>query len=180
MNWNREKPTLQPRSPKQVIETSENGYQLVLRRVFKKFGVSPNSKKIVLEPACGAGSMTHALVNVCLSIQTLHAIDYGEVLQMKLFNSQIVIPIIGYISEVIQQPPVSETLYDLIVCCAMSSNHGLNDWKLQLLANRLQPSGHLLTFGENGNFESDYSFREIFHTQRNSNYDYDAVLWTRK
>lgn len=180
MKWFNEKPSPQARSVQQVLDTSEHGYQLSLRRVFRKYGVLPNSVRTVLEPGCGAGSMTHALLSVCRSIQTIHAVDYGTVLQTELFDPQIVIPIIGLISTVIEQPPIRETLYDLIVCCAMSSNHGIKNWQLHLLAERLQPKGQLLTVGENGNFESGAYFRQTFTTRLNGNYDDDAVLWTKK
>lgn len=180
MRWFNEKPSPQARSKKQVLDTSENGYQLSLQRVFHKYRLSPNSIRTVLEPGCGAGSMTHALVNVCGSIQTIHAIDYGAVLQIELFDPQVVVPIIGLISTVIEQPPISETLYDLIVCCAMSSYHDLKNWQLHLLAERLHPTGHLLTLGENGNLEQDDYFRKTFTTRLNGNYADDAVLWTKK
>ena len=180
MNGYTENPVPQPKSKHYVLNTSENGYQHALRQVFQKYGLSPNSVYTVLELGCGAGSMTDALLKVCQSIRTLHAVDYGVVLQMELFDSQIVIPIIGLISTVIEQPPICESLYDLIVCCTMSSHHGLNNWQLHVLAQKLRSSGYLLTLGDNGNLTSNNFFRKTFVTQLNGRFDDDTILWKKK
>ncbi len=180
MSWFHENPNPQTRSIEHIIHTSENGYQPSLLRVFQKYDISPGSIRKALELGCGAGSMTHALLRVCPAIHILHAVDYGKVLQMEILNQQVVFPIIGLISTVIEQPPIIETTYDLIVCCAMSSHHGLNNWQLHILAGRLGQTGQLLTLGDNGSLEQDNYFRKTFTTKHNGNNDYDAVLWTKK
>jgi hypothetical protein len=116
MKWFYEKPNPQARSKKQVLETSEHGYQLSLQRVFQKYGLLPNSIRTVLEPGCGAGSMTHALLSVCRSIQTIHAVDYGEVLQVELFDPQIVILLLVLFQPLLNNPQLAKHSMILSFC----------------------------------------------------------------
>jgi len=179
MSWRSENPSPQLRNRQYVIDMSENGYQTAVVRVFNKFGVSQHSIYSILELGCGAGAMTHALVQVCSSLRTLHAVDYGNVLQIDLFNPQVVIPIVGLISSVIEQPPISQFTYDFVVCCTMSAQHGLGKWQLQVLAQRLHSNGHLFTIGDNGTLINN-DFHKLFITSTYGKYDDDAVLWSKK
>ena len=159
------------------IEHMSGGYSYLVRKCWSHSQIGFHDVVTILEPGCGRGAMTLALLQN-FSNATIYLIDYYLNLVPSV-NKSKVHQKLGKFDNVFQKGTYSDL--DLIVLSYLSDSHGIRATQIELLASYLRPNRHLLTIGDNGNLLSNPLIPKLFQiTYQHGIMPEDGVLWSKK
>lgn len=169
-----------PRSqnlPDSMVEGMSEGCEYLIRTCWTQTKKEPENIDYILEPGCGRGAITSALLRYFSKAKITTVDYYYDPIPSAI--SPRVKHVSGKFAEVFFENTFSNA--DLIILCHLSDSHGLSDYHLKFLAGYLKRNGHLLTIGDNGNLLDFPIFRKLFKEIYAHGILLDeGVLWTKK